>query len=392
MSAETLVPSYEDAERAARVLVEEHGVGSVVLFGSVANGTAREGSDIDMVAVYDDLDYRFRYERSRELAAAARAHAGCEVDVRVTDRPEWKHRTEVVRNSFESGIADSAVVLVDHPPGEVNWDKEIGMPDSEQREIDRRLNDIRKELEEINSRYVATPEEVELPSTDLLWSLRRQDRLIAVCAHGAMVVEHGLKALLAMYSVPPPRTHSATELLDIIDQRLDNVRLEIPRSMLRQIGTWRQAGTYGETFYEMNISIEELKELAAQYSAISISITRQVVKEYSQRYTTPGKYVDPLIYTCEKLEKTRTERDLLSGSVTATRKRLRLPRRSTSCMALATGREASVSSSSTSTIFGSDAGSGGGVNSGGGRASGMPRHYQGGRALPSLIALRIYVM
>ncbi len=326
MSTETLVPSHEDARRAARVLVEEHGVGSVVLFGSVADGTAREGSDIDMVAVYDDLDYRVRYERSRKLAAAAREHTGCEVDVRVTDRPEWKHRTEVVRNSFESGIAASAMVLVDQPPGEVNWDKEIGMPDSEQREIDRRLDDMQRELRGIVANHVATPEEIELPRTDLSF-VQRQDRLVAVCTHGAMVVEHGLKALLAMHSIPPPRTHSAVELLDIVEQRLDNIRPEIPRSMLKQIGTWRQAGTYGEAFYEMDISTEELNELAVQYSTISMSFTRQVVEEYSQRYTTLGKYVDRLIYTCDKLEKIKAERDLFSGNIIATRKRFLLGRR-----------------------------------------------------------------
>ncbi len=319
MSAETLLaPSYEDAQRAARALVEEHGVGSVVLFGSVAEGTAKEGSDIDMVAVYDDLDYRVRYERSRKLAAVAREHAGCEVDLRVTDRPEWKHRTEVVRNSFESGIAASAVVLVDRPPGEVDWNKEIGMPSSEQREIDRRLDDIRRELEEIATKHVAKPEEVELPSTDPLPPLLRRDRLIAVCTHGALMVEHGLKTLIAMDGTPPPRTHSATELLDIVPQHLKDVCSMIPKSILEQVGTWRQAGTYGEVFYEMRISAEELQELAARYSAIlmpiSVSVTRQVIAQYARTYSVPGGNIDLLVRTCNKLEETRAKFDLFSGT------------------------------------------------------------------------------
>lgn len=59
-------PCRADAERAAAVLAEA-GAGRVVLFGSVARGEAGERSDIDLMAVYDDLDYRKRSEKGCEL-------------------------------------------------------------------------------------------------------------------------------------------------------------------------------------------------------------------------------------------------------------------------------------------------------------------------------------
>ena len=60
-------PVRADAERAAAALAEA-GAGRVVLFGSVARGEADEHSDIDLMAVFDDLDY----ERRREKIASWR--------------------------------------------------------------------------------------------------------------------------------------------------------------------------------------------------------------------------------------------------------------------------------------------------------------------------------
>ena len=46
----------DDARRAADELIAA-GAGRVLLFGSLARGEQRGASDIDLVAVYDDLDY-----------------------------------------------------------------------------------------------------------------------------------------------------------------------------------------------------------------------------------------------------------------------------------------------------------------------------------------------
>lgn len=93
MSARTMVPCRADAERAAAALADV-GVSRVVLFGSVARGEATERSDIDLAAIYDDLDYRTCSVRVQELSSLASAAAGHPVEVFLTDRPEWKVRTE----------------------------------------------------------------------------------------------------------------------------------------------------------------------------------------------------------------------------------------------------------------------------------------------------------
>ena len=119
----------EDAVAAAGALAEL-GAARVLLYGSVAAGTQRCGSDIDLVAVYDDVD-RSKVSRDR-LCEQARAAAGCdaEVEVFVTDRPEWAHRTRSVVSSFEAHIAPAAKVLFDRPapPGAVRWRKKISRP------------------------------------------------------------------------------------------------------------------------------------------------------------------------------------------------------------------------------------------------------------------------
>lgn len=63
-------PVRADAERAAAALAEA-GAGRVVLFGSVARGEADEHSDIDLMAVFDDLDYERRREKGCELEEMA---------------------------------------------------------------------------------------------------------------------------------------------------------------------------------------------------------------------------------------------------------------------------------------------------------------------------------
>ena len=108
MSVTGKPPCRADAERAAALLVTA-GVSRVMLFGSVARGEATAGSDIDLVAIYDDLDYSERFARKQDLSRLAEAEVGCPVDVLVTDRPEWKVRTERVPTSLESRVARSVL-------------------------------------------------------------------------------------------------------------------------------------------------------------------------------------------------------------------------------------------------------------------------------------------
>ena len=133
-----MAPTIEDARRAAEALAAV-GVGRVVLFGSVARGEATEHSDVDLVAIYDDIDYSKRGAIAVPTEAAARAAAGCAVDVLVTDRPEWKMRTTRVRTSLEARAARFGTILIDRPPGAVDWDKEMVMPTDDYQEALYRL-------------------------------------------------------------------------------------------------------------------------------------------------------------------------------------------------------------------------------------------------------------
>ena len=87
-------PSLDDARRAAAA-----GASQVLLFCSVARGTQDAGSDIDLVAVFDDLDYAARWERMAAPERPASHAAGCRVEVHVTDRPGWAVRSRRLATS-----------------------------------------------------------------------------------------------------------------------------------------------------------------------------------------------------------------------------------------------------------------------------------------------------
>ena len=133
-------PSVREAQRAADRLAAA-GAGRVLLFGSVARGSATADSDIDLVAIFDDIDYTERRHIRSALREAAESVVERPVEVFVTDRAEWRRRTREVSASFEAGIAAAALVLVDRPAGAVRWDKEIGLPDNNTDEALRRLDD-----------------------------------------------------------------------------------------------------------------------------------------------------------------------------------------------------------------------------------------------------------
>ena len=77
----------------------------MLLFGSVARDDAEPDSDIDLVAVFDDIDYSRRLSLSFDLSERAAAASGRPVEVFVTDWPEWRQRISGVSSSFEASIA-----------------------------------------------------------------------------------------------------------------------------------------------------------------------------------------------------------------------------------------------------------------------------------------------
>ena len=191
------VPTVADARRAADVLVAA-GAGRVLLFGSVSRGTAAEHSDIDLVAIYDDIDYDARGAITRRLQPEASAAAGFPVSLLVTDRPEWRIRTTRVRTSMEALIARRGIVLADHRTGEVDWDKEMVMPEDDYQQGLYRLGRVNEALVKLAN--ALEPGKMELLFAELGDSesseLAQIGRVLTLGGAGQTVVEQSVKALV----------------------------------------------------------------------------------------------------------------------------------------------------------------------------------------------------
>ena len=184
------------------------GARQVLVFGSVAAGTARAGSDIDLVAVFDDLgDYSTRSQLHRAALCAAADAAGHRCEVLVTDRPEWETRTRM-QTSIESDICVRAVMLADLPEAEpVNWHKLIGKPDSDAAEALADLADAAQALLNADTQAVPTAREARAASSgDLLrCDDERFRRMMFLCGH----CHDAIGAALAAYSRGVEQTRPA---------------------------------------------------------------------------------------------------------------------------------------------------------------------------------------
>ena len=98
------------------------------------------------MAIFDDLDYSERFAHERKLSRLVEAEIGHPVDVLVTDRPEWKVRSENVVTSLERRAVGYGVALVDQGVGEVDWDKEMVLPTNSYEATVRRLREVSSAL------------------------------------------------------------------------------------------------------------------------------------------------------------------------------------------------------------------------------------------------------
>ncbi len=212
-------PTIEDARRAAEALTNT-GVGRVVLFGSVAHGAATERSDIDLIAIYDDIDYSRRREIAAPAQSVAKDAAGFPVDVVVTDRPEWKMRTTQVLTSLEARAARVGTVLVDRPEGIVDWNKEMVMPADDHREALYRLDHVSVALEDVLERL--KPGTMHARYTELGW-LEEADqsevgRMLTLGGSCQAVAESALKALIHLTA--EPESHPWGHKIELLCEQL----------------------------------------------------------------------------------------------------------------------------------------------------------------------------
>lgn len=242
----TVPPCMADARKAAAAIAAQ-GVSRVVLFGSVARGDAGPNSDIDLVAIHDDLDYSTRYRRSDDLGQLASAATGRRVFVYATDWPEWNHRAKGVPTSLESAITADAVTLYHREPVGVRWGKEIGMPTSDRGEAIGRLHNARRAVFGICTHLaISQPEESALADRDAGYYLfATRDRMCALCADAHMAMETGLKALIHLAGSRPARTHDLDQLLDALPaSRNIRLRAMFVNVTAEQSSRWREAGAY----------------------------------------------------------------------------------------------------------------------------------------------------
>lgn len=250
-----MVPTMEHARAAAGVLVEE-GASLVLVHGSVPEGRARPGSDVDLVAVFDDIDYGERYPRRWRLEARCRAAAaGVPVEVHVTDWPEWKRRTGRVRSSFEAAVARRQVTLFERAPTAAQWGKEIEMPDSDLNEAVERLADVTQALNGMTDSCRLSDGEIAiLDGREVVNESVRHRRLRRLRADASMVIENSLKVLSAVNGAESYRTHSIADLADTAGPMPDGLAAALEplrgntmrpsREEWDDISSWRIGGTY----------------------------------------------------------------------------------------------------------------------------------------------------
>ncbi len=255
---ETAAPSVADARCAAAPLLDA-GVEEVWLFGSVARGEATVRSDIDLLALFADIDYSKRHELRRRLETAAAEAVGGRwpVQVFVTDRPEWKARCEQVRTSFEHQIScgDMIRVGVSESRGAVWWTKPMEQPMSDLAEAWSKFDSqIVAELRRWRRHTVTDPDEFDSFYTTIQQEDVRLARMVDVCAGAAMVIEKTIKNLALWHNNPPPTVgalrdagHNIAACLRLLPA---GVRLEVEsrhiglRIDLQRMSSWRVDATY----------------------------------------------------------------------------------------------------------------------------------------------------
>ena len=289
-------PSESDAGRVADAFAAA-GVCEVWLFGSVARGESTEASDINLVAVYADLDYAQRWNRECELTKLGEHISGQPVDVLVTDLPEWEIRSKLL-TTFERRVRDQARLLRSRPisPPEVRWDKEITLPISDDQEALHAMRAATRALRGIERDLV--PGEGE--HADLIdW----EDRMGHLCLNAHMAAECALKALVHLYGHRPPEyTHSLESLIRALprdiarsaDRLLDGID---KKTMSR----WRAVGTYPADYPEESA---QAPVLAEPYVCAAVGLNRYA-----------SAHLEARIGTHPELDRNRFHLDRISASL-----------------------------------------------------------------------------
>ena len=254
-TAAPAAPTLAEAGRAAAALLDV-GAEEVLLFGSVAAGSATAASDIDLVAIYADLDYSQRASRRQALEAAAAAAVPWPVQVHVTDRAEWRARIDNVPTSLERRIhAGAVVVAAATERGPVNWNKAMVLPMSDAHEALRQFDHwVLPRLSELEGATHRGTEEVDATLAPEVAERARLERMVRICTTAAITVETAIKALAVLHGTPTPSEkelrragHNIAACLDLLPDEARHAPAAVLEGLDVDVATlsqWRLRGTY----------------------------------------------------------------------------------------------------------------------------------------------------
>ena len=296
------VPTMDDAQRAADALVAA-GVGEVWLYGSVARGEQHPGSDIDLVAVLDDLEYRRRLSVTQDLRQVARQACGQWVEVLVTDRPEWRIQREQVSASFANAISCDLQLLscsLIHAP--IDWGKEQVMATSNEELAAERLRGVLLNLTKIRASRAPGPDERELAEHDDPGDYLevRSGRLVVVCEAADMAVENAAKALAVLEEVEAKTlwSHDVGKIVDELDDTdtdaLHSLMAAAPQLVKSPdyITMWRKRGAYGSPTEGMTVQQVASPAFARSIGLIACEVADYVADAAQPRISPPKDAAD----------------------------------------------------------------------------------------------------
>ena len=301
--APAAAPTRADADRAAAALIAA-GASKVLLFGSVARGTAGPHSDIDLVAIFADLDYSVRLPAQRELQAAAAAAVPWPVQVHVTDRPEWRARVERVVTSFEHRIAGEAVpVAAAASEGPVDWGKEMVLP----------MSDPQEALRYFDARVIPRLRDVAAAATrdhaesDPYLSPARQERarlqrLATLCTAAALTAETSLKGLAVLYGEPTPTEkdleRNGHNIATILDKHVPESLQPAAQAIFARLAVdldvlsaWRERNTYPD---DAEVLHADAARLAPTYAVMASEISA-LLATHLQQEVAPDPTLDDAV-------------------------------------------------------------------------------------------------
>ena len=304
----------------------------VWLYGSVARGDARPGSDIDLVAVFDDTEYRGRHRTKAALEQAARKASDRWVEVLVTDRAEWRIQREQVSASFTSAISSDLMLLTCTPntSDQVDWGKQQVMATSNEELALERLRATLMNVRKIDASRGPSWAERDLAGSDdrVEYEEVRGVRLIMVCEASHLVVENAAKAVAVLSGVDAELlwSHDVAEIIKALgaeDAQALGALVEAAPGLVKSpdyITMWRTRGSYGTSTEGMTAQEVATPAFASTVAVIACDAAVYAAKAVSRLIGArraegvPGE----LRHRAETLRQRLADHDLATGRAAAT--------------------------------------------------------------------------